>query len=168
LEDVFLVLFCTRESIPIHKAFGNKNKGCIGFFNENDQTKLKNTVPTELTSPLIGGILKEIIEKYDNTFYELLYYCIMHNHVHLVIDTGFRKDPEPLHKIMKLIKGSSSRAINLILNQSGPLWQKDSYDHLIRNDKELGEIGDYIIENPVKAGKVAKWQDWPYTYVKYI
>lgn len=163
----FFSTFCTRDSIPIHKALGKINKGSIDFFNECDLTHVENNVPADLSSPEIGGILKEIIEKYDNTFYELLYYCIMPNHVHLVIDTGFRTDPEPLHKIMKQIKGSSSRAINLILNQSGPFWQKDSYDHLIRSNKELGNIGDYIIENPVKAGKVSKWQDWPYTYVKY-
>ena len=166
LGGCFFSTFCTRESNPIHKVLGNKNKGFIDFFKENDQIQLEKNVLANLSSPVIGGILEEIIAKYDNIFYELLYYCIMPNHVHLVIDTGFRTDPEPLHKIMKQIKCSSSRAINLILNQSGPYWQKDSYD-LIRNDKELGDIGDYIIENPVKAGMVSKWQDWPYTYVKY-
>jgi len=163
----FFSTFCTRESIPIHKAIGNKNKGITDSFKKNNQAQLKNNSLADLSSPVIGSILKGIFTKYDNIFYELLYYCIMPNHVHLVIDTGFKTDPEPLHKIMKQIKGSSSRAINLILNQTGPFWQKDSYDHLIRNDKELGYIGDYIIENPVKAGIVSKWQDWPYTYVKY-
>lgn len=163
----FFITFCTADSIPIHKAIGKKNKSSNDFIKEFDQRKHEcNSV--DLSLPVIGGIIKKAIEKYDNIYYELLYYCIMHNHVHLVIDTGFKKEPEPLHKIMKQIKGSTSRAINLLMNQSGPFWQKDSYDHLIRNEKELGNIGDYIIENPVKAGKVPQWQDWPYTYVKYI
>jgi len=35
---------------------------------------------------------------------------------------------------------------------------------MIRDEKELGNIGDYILENPVKAGLICNWEDWPYTY----
>lgn len=56
--------------------------------------------------------------------------------------------------------------INLELGKTGVFWQAESYDHLIRSDRELGAIGNYILENPVKAGLVTKWEDWPYSYVK--
>jgi len=33
---------------------------------------------------------------------------------------------------------------------SAPFWQRNYYDHVIRNDKELNEIREYIINNPLK------------------
>jgi len=91
----------------------------------------------------------------------------MPNHIHLVIYLGNMEKPKPLGLILKNIKGRSSREINLLLNQSGTFWQKASYDRLVRDEKELSNIGDYIRENPVKAGLVNSWEDWPYSYVKY-
>ncbi len=68
---------------------------------------------------------------------------------------------------MKLIKGRSSREINLLLDRSATFWQKASYDHMIRNEHELSAIGDYILNNPVKAGMISSGEDWPFTFVKY-
>jgi len=92
----------------------------------------------------------------------------MPNHVQLVLDTNIAMYPSNLSSILKKVKGRSSRAINLYFKRTGTFWQKASYDHLIQDDRELGNIGNYIIENPVKAGKVINWEDWPYTYVKYL
>ncbi len=75
-------------------------------------------------------------------------------------------NPKSLGLIMKNIKGRSSREINLLLSRSGTFWQKASYDRLVRDEKELSAIGDYILENPVKAGLTDRWENWPYTYVK--
>ncbi len=71
-----------------------------------------------------------------------------------------------LDKIMKRIKGSSARYINLALDRKGTLWQKDSYDHYVRNEREWRNILSYILENPVKAKLVKHWKDWPYSYYK--
>ncbi|MEO5583667.1 MAG: transposase [Saprospiraceae bacterium] len=104
----------------------------------------------------------------DNEHFNLLYYCIMKNHVHMIIDTGMNENPFPQSTCMKLLKGSNSRNINLALKRTVIFWPKDSYDHLIRSDIELGRIGDYILENPVKADLVSKWEEWPNTFVKYL
>lgn len=46
-------------------------------------------------------------------------------------------------------------------------WNEhESYDHYIRNDKEFQNITHYILENPVKAGTVEKWGNYPYSYSK--
>ena len=49
--------------------------------------------------------------------------------------------------------------------KKGAFWQHESYDHVVRNEKEFERILAYIVNNPVKAGLVADWQDWPYTYM---
>ena len=43
------------------------------------------------------------------------------------------------------------------------LWQKNFFDHVIRNDVDLQENLDYIAMNPVKAGDVTRPQFYPYT-----
>lgn len=165
LGGCFFVTFCTNDSIPIHRNLGKKTHGLGGFKNFDRRHDL-STGLINLTLPHIATIVKSTIERHDQDLYELLYYCIMPTHVHKVINTGFRPDPKPLHQIMKKVKGASSRMINLELGKTGVIWQAESYDHLIRSDRELGAIGNYILENPVKAGLVTKWEDWPYSYVK--
>ena len=103
-------------------------------------------------------------------------YCLMPNHVHVLFDTSIQVSEEmywkenwegyvQLNKIMQLIKGGSSKKVNDALGRKGTFWYKDSYDHFIRNEKEWSNIFIYILENPVKAKLVKKWNDWNFTYV---
>jgi hypothetical protein len=51
-----------------------------------------------------------------------------------------------------------------VLGRSGePFWQKESYDHWVRDRAEFERIRDYIEANPVKAGLVATPQDFPWS-----
>ncbi len=43
-------------------------------------------------------------------------------------------------------------------------WQPGSFDRLLRSDESLHEKWLYVEENPVRAGLVKRWQDWPYRY----
>lgn len=43
-------------------------------------------------------------------------------------------------------------------------WQPGSFDRLLRSDGSLGDKWRYLEENPVRAGLVERWQDWPYRY----
>jgi len=123
-------------------------------------------------------IMKEL-HRWDGDMYDLMAYCIMPNHVHLLIDTSFQLpdnlecfqldsiDYVPLQNIMKRVKGASARYINKSLGRSGQLWQYESYDHLVRNDRELNNIVAYILNNPVKARLVKEYSLWPYTFCKW-
>lgn len=124
----------------------------------------------------VAQILGNRLHLYDGELYHLLAYCIMSNHVHILIDTSIQlKDGDDLDrtlgnyvqldKIMGLIKGGSSYEINQILGRSGRLWQKESYDHYVRDGKELTRIIWYIVNNPVKARMVQNWTDFEFTYV---
>jgi REP element-mobilizing transposase RayT len=126
----------------------------------------------------VAQTLLDRLKQYDGQLYELQAYCIMPNHVHLLIslqaqivdDQGFYLAETPktyvqLHKIMQLIKGGSAYLINKHLGRSGPLWAKDSYDRYMRNGKEWENTVQYIIENPVKAGLVKRAEDWTFSFV---
>jgi REP element-mobilizing transposase RayT len=99
----------------------------------------------------------------------------MPNHAHLLINTqGYTTEPShkgttapyPLADILKQLKGRTARFCNQVLGRSGPFWQHESYDHVVRSPGDLGRIIAYILNNPVKARLVTKWTDWPFTYLK--
>lgn len=73
---------------------------------------------------------------------------------------------KPLYEVMRLIKGATARYANQILKRTdNNFWQRDNYNHYVRNGTELNNIINYIVQNPVKAGLVENWQDFPFVYV---
>lgn len=120
----------------------------------------------------IAQTVADKLFEYDSEKYQLLCYCIMPNHVHLLIKLNKRdksrstKIKYPLTKILKLIKGGTAFECNKILDRNGQFWQHESYDHLVRNDKERDNIIRYILQNPVKAGLVKYWKDWEWSFCK--
>ena len=112
----------------------------------------------------------------DGKVFDLHAFCIMSNHVHAVIEPLSRpechSDPKSgcqpaLHKIMQSLKRHTARQANIILGREGAFWQDESYDHVIRDSEEYTRIINYILENPVKAGLVSKWDEWQWTYCKW-
>ena len=77
----------------------------------------------------------------------------------------------------RLIKSRFSRAIEPIERLSQRrvkkgergIWQRRYWEHVIRDEKDLGRHIDYIHYNPVKHGWVSRTVDWPYsTFPKYV
>jgi putative transposase len=118
--------------------------------------------PDWLRTPAIAAIVQQAIHHPAGKGYDLRCYCIMPNHVHLVI--ALPDDAPPLVKTLQLLKGYSSFQANKLLGLSGAFWQAESYDHVVRPG-ELDRIISYVLENPVKAGLVDEWQKWPYSYL---
>jgi REP element-mobilizing transposase RayT len=114
-----------------------------------------------LTKKEIAKIIEESLWYYND---KLIAFCIMPNHVHLLINTN-NFPYKNLFSIMKLIKGISSNKINKRIGKKGQFWQHESYDRMVRDRNELGNIIDYILNNPVKAKLVNNWKEWNYTYI---
>ncbi|MHC4711860.1 MAG: REP-associated tyrosine transposase [Planctomycetota bacterium] len=86
------------------------------------------------------------------TFYALLGVVVMPNHVHMVLQP---KDGVELSRIMKGLKGSTARLLNRVRGVRGSLWQDECFDRIIRDEEELAEKLNYMLNNPVSAGLVA-------------
>lgn len=110
----------------------------------------------------VADIVKNTLHYQDSKEYKLICYCIMPNHVHLVFE--LLNENKGISKIMQSIKRISARKANAMLKRSGKFWQDESFDRLIRNEKELFNIIKYVLMNPVKAGLVDNWEKWKYTY----
>ena len=76
---------------------------------------------------------------------------VMPDHVHLLV---MPFESTNLSTLMKQLKGGSSYRINRVLGRTGPLWQHESFDHILRSDETLRMKTDYICDNPVRAGLV--------------
>jgi hypothetical protein len=70
-----------------------------------------------------------------------------------------------LPAILKLIKGASARSVNKLLGADGPVWQEESFDHLLRSQESLEEKLQYIRQNPVGKGLVSKPEDYKWLWV---
>ncbi len=134
----------------------------------------QSTCPRWLAEPRVAEVVKTEIHALHPEHYHLLAYCIMLNHVHLLVDTQGIPDPPPLRAgqtytalshALYLLKGRTGHACRKLVGGRGPFWQHESYDHVVRDTAELERILWYILNNPVKAGLVGDWRDWSYTYV---
>lgn len=90
-------------------------------------------------------------------------FALMPNHVHGIIiiaggfvGAGFKPAPtmtkrHGLPEIIRAFKTFSARRINTIRNTPGtPVWQRNYYEHVIRNEDDLNKIREYIVHNPVQ------------------
>lgn len=85
-------------------------------------------------------------------------YVFMPDHVHLLL-RGESETSDVL-KAMKLFKQKSG--FWLSKNYHTVLWQKDFYDHILRKDQDLPKQINYILNNPVRAGIVDTWKQYPF------
>jgi len=121
-----------------------------------------------LANPVVAEVVKNSILFYDQKVYEVVAFCIMSNHVHLVLN--MEKTNVPLHSILQRVKSYSARKANSLLEMKGIFWQRENYDHVVRNSEELKRIVRYVMENPLKAGLCKTWSDWRWTFIneKYL
>ena len=91
--------------------------------------------------------------------FKLVAFCIMPNHVHAIV----YKIQRPLFRIFQTIKTYTAKQANSVLHRHGKhFWQRETYDHLIRDRKEFNNQLLYVLNNPVKARLVEEWRDWPF------
>jgi putative transposase len=117
----------------------------------------------------LAQVVADTLHFWDNQRLELICYCIMSNHVHTVFrlfDENETAKPFYLQEIMHSIKLYSANRCNKILGLEGQFWNRESYDRLVRDDKELRRILVYILNNPVKANLCEKMSDWKWSYIK--
>jgi REP element-mobilizing transposase RayT len=88
--------------------------------------------------------------------YILHAFVVMPNHVHVLLTAEV-----PLPQLTKSLKGITAKRANAMLALKGnPFWQEESYDHLVRHEREFQTIRRYIEENPVRAGLVGEASEY--------
>jgi REP element-mobilizing transposase RayT len=94
--------------------------------------------------------------------------CVMPDHVHALIEP-LEESPGVYHdlsKVLHSIKSFTAHEINKMMGNSGPLWEEESWDRIIRDEKEYEEKWNYILGNPVKAGLTDSPERYPSLYTR--
>ena len=89
---------------------------------------------------------------------------IMPDHVHMVFAPRRNTDgwPFPLVDILQSLKSATAHRINRLMRLTGPVWEEESFDHILRSDESLKEKCEYLPQNPVRRGIVARPEDYPW------
>lgn len=108
--------------------------------------------------------------------WKLYCYTLMPDHLHFLVQL-------PPHQIRTMNAGARGIVPEGILDHIGnfkkytttqvwwksggvgQLWQKSSYDRVIRYNQSVAPVVHYILENPVRKGLVTYWQDYPYSAI---
>ena len=121
---------------------------------------------------IVDSIWNKLPDRYPINIDE---YVIMLNHFHGIINVGANKvgviheSPQRdtpdikvrrkmlLPKVIGYFKMNTAKKINLLRKTTGTsIWQRDYYEHIIRDEKDLNRVRRYIVNNP------GKWQDDKY------
>jgi len=117
--------------------------------------------PLWLKNPAVADAVLETLLQGASEFrrYDLHAYSVMANHVHVLLTPLAR-----VRNITRALKGITAQACYRILRRTGQrFWQDESFDHWVRNEGQFVRVKNYIEHNPVKAGLVAKAEDWPWS-----
>src|SRR4030095_10522423 len=103
--------------------------------------------------------------------YELYAACVMPDRVHLLLQPWpkeFDATNDPIFwsiaELIGSIKSFTAHAINKLQETNGPVWEKESFDWLIRSESDLAEKFHYILQNPWDAGEAAQNEDYPWIW----
>jgi REP-associated tyrosine transposase len=99
------------------------------------------------------SLLGEVVVRQE---WRCLSYCLMDNHVHLLLET-----PEPnLGAGMCRLQGMYAQAFNRRHGRSGHVFQGRFGSVVVKTDEQLLMAARYIVRNPVEAGLCEQPGDW--------
>jgi putative DNA methylase len=102
-----------------------------------------------LRDPALAQIVEDALLHFDGLRYRLHEWAVMPNHVHVLVT--------PLHgyslsSIVHSWKSYTAKAINRVRGSSGPVWQEDYFDRMVRDEAHFARVAAYVRENPQRAG----------------
>ncbi len=98
-----------------------------------------------LQRPDLREVVNLTFKALDGTQYHLGGHIIMPNHVHILVSP---LGNHTLSSIVQAWKSVSARKIKKLTDQAEPVWQKESFDHIVRNAESLERFQQYIEDNP--------------------
>lgn len=114
-----------------------------------------------LRHPEMAKVFEETLLEFDDQKYKLIAWCIMPNHVHVLI--------EPMIELKRIVQSWKSFTGRWALTHNAELglrvpgaafWMPDYWDRFIRNAEHLRNTIDYIHHNPVRAGLCSTPEHW--------
>jgi putative transposase len=124
----------------------------IYFITVNCEDRSRN----QLALPDVSGRLFETVRHRQEKLWWWPYvFLLMPDHLHALL--SFPPSGKPLKQVVSQWKEWTAKELNI-------KWQRDFFEHRLRQDECRHEKADYILQNPVRKKLVAKPEDWPFVY----
>ncbi|CAM2065378.1 Y1-Tnp domain-containing protein [Sulfidibacter corallicola] len=130
--------------------------------------------PVWLSQPTVAQMVVDCLHYRHGKVYSLDCFCIMPNHLHLIFcplksgsGLSSKVSSPSLPGIMHSLKSYTAHQANKILGREGPFWAQESFDHWLRSPAHWRLAVDYVLDNPVKAGFVEAWQQYPWCFTRF-
>lgn len=117
-------------------------------------------------------------DNYIRPYCDILAWCLMPNHFHLLIHANENSTPiikdgsferQQFSQGIKQLLSSYTKAINKQEGKTGSLFQQKTKAILTENSGHAQTAFHYIHQNPLKAGLVKKMEDWPHSsFIDYL
>jgi REP element-mobilizing transposase RayT len=179
----FFVTFRLHGSIPlvVMKELAAEREQLLGVMSESDPRwldvdrrrfrRIESILDgppgghAYLAVPEVGGLVFKNLEWLEGSRgWWVLSAVVMPTHMHMLIRNTLGRTGDLLEDLAQF-KGFTGRKANAILHRTGSFWAREDFDHWCRNADKVESVARYIRNNPVKAGLVKRWQDWPWTRV---
>ena len=145
-EGMYFITICTKNRRNILSNIIYE----INYSNEKKSVGVAALGDPKIELSYIGKIVDQHIIKINEIYNNISVDCyiIMPNHVHFIIyikNKGSPKAATPtISSVINSLKGIITKKCKF------PIWQRNYYEHIIRNEKEYLEILEYIQNNPLK------------------
>ena len=172
-----------KESLCCGEIYHILSKSIAGFQifnNEFDYLRIMNMLQFyRLPKPLLRfslfnelsisqqeDFLKKNYKLEDLYLVDIIAFCIMPTHIHLILKQLLEKG---ISNYIKNVFISYTRYFNIKHHRKGPLWEGRFKNVLINNESQLLHVTRYAHLNPVTAGLIDKPEDWlASSYREYI
>ena len=114
-------------------------------------------VPLLASTNVVRTCLSRLQDVSERHGFQVLAYCFMPTHLHLLILGGENSRLLPFVKHFKQTSSHDCRG------DASQLWQRSFYDRTLRREEDLEEVARYIWDNPVRAGLVDDWERFPFS-----
>lgn len=113
-----------------------------------------------LRDRMLAEIVEDVILFKRGERHSVHAWCVMFNHVHAIVTMSRLLS---LNDWLGSVKKFSSRRINQELGRTGALWERESFNHLVRSEANFAQACKYVEMNPVEAKLCASPGDWPFS-----
>ena len=161
----YFVTFCLADAGRIKGAGRTR---LSGETSPERLAELLDVTPAEgrclLGDPGPARIVEDVLLKEQGEGYALSAWCVMPNHVHAVVTP---LDPRGLTRILQSWKSVTAHRINRLLGRHGSVWQRESFDRLVRDANAFEKYVAYTENNPVAAGLAGEVGEWPFSSARF-
>jgi REP element-mobilizing transposase RayT len=119
-------------------------------------------------------VLRSVCYGHERLHYELYVACVMPDHVHLLFEPQIKDEGAAgeiiFWSLSEILHGKSSTAhrINKLRKATGPVWEKESFERLIRSESDLEEKFSYICRNRWDSNAVDQNENYPWLWTQEL